>query len=268
MTTEKTTSADGTSIAYEVVGEGAPLVVVSGATSHRAVWATKQSMAEALDGFAVVAWDRRGRGDSGDTAPYSPQREVEDLHAVVEAVGAEVVHGHSSGAVLTLDALAAGLPVRRASVYEPPLVVDDSRPPVPADLLDRLRAAAAAGDNEGCLRMFFTDAIGLPGDAVVAQLKQTPVWSSFESVGPTTAYDVELVGDLTSGKPLPTDRWATVSVPVLVLAGGASEPYMRSGAQALAEVLPDASYSVLEGQEHSAADDVLAAALLPFLSQR
>ena len=267
VSTQLATSADGTRIAFEVMGDGEPLVVVSGATSHRAVWTNRQALADELTGFALVTYDRRGRGESGDTAPYSPQREVEDLAAVVEAVGAQVVHGHSSGAVLTLEALQAGLPVRRASLYEPPLVVDDSRPPVAADLVDRVRAAAAAGDGEECLRLFFTEAIGVPGDAVVAQLKQTPFWASFEAVGPTTAYDLEIMDVLTRGAPLPRDRWSSVTLPVLVLAGGASEPYMRSGAHALVELLPHATYAELEGQEHNAADDVLAAALVPFLSQ-
>ena len=265
---ETATSADGTAIAWEVVGEGEPVVLVSGATSHRAVLTNLPSLAAELDGFSVVAWDRRGRGDSGDTAPYSPAREVEDLVAVVEASGAALVHGHSSGAVLTLDALAAGLPVRRASVYEPPLIVDDSRPPVPRDLLDRLRAAAATGDKEQCLRMFFDDAIGVPGDVVIGQLKQTPFWDDLLAAGHTTAYDTELMQGLMWGEPLPTDRWASVRVPVLVLAGGASGEFMRSGARALVEVLPDATYGELAGQEHGAADDVLAAAIGPFLSVR
>ena len=259
-----TTSADGTTIAYEVVGEGEPVVLVSGATAHRAVLTNLPTLAEALTGFSLVAYDRRGRGDSGDTAPYSPAREVEDLQAVVAATGAELVHGHSSGAVLTLDALAAGLPVRRASVYEPPLVVDDSRPPVPRDLLDRLRAAP---DKEEQLRIFFTDAIGVPGDVVIGQLKQTPFWDDLLAAGHTTTYDTELMQGLMHGGPLPTDRWSSISVPVLVLAGGASAPYMRSGAQALVELLPDADYAELAGQEHAAADDVLAAAIVPFLSQ-
>lgn len=264
---QTTTSADGTPIAWEVVGDGEPVVLVSGATSHRAVLTNLPTLADALEGLSLVAYDRRGRGDSGDTAPYSPQREVEDLFAVVEASGASLVHGHSSGAVLTLDTLAAGLPVRRASLYEPPLIVDDSRPPVPRDLLPRLQAAAAAGDKEDCLRQFFTDAIGMPGDAVIGQLKQTPFWEALLSAGHTTAYDTELMQGLMYGDPLPTDRWASAQAPVLVLAGGASGEFMRSGAKALVEVLPDASYGELAGQEHGAADDVLAAAIGPFLSQ-
>jgi pimeloyl-ACP methyl ester carboxylesterase len=260
-----TTSTDGTTIAYEVMGEGEPVVLVSGATSHRAVMTNLPTLAEALTGFSLVAWDRRGRGDSGDTAPYSPAREVEDLQAVVAATGAELVHGHSSGAVLTLDALAAGLPVRRASVYEPPLIVDGSRPPVPRDLLDRLRAAP---DGEEQLRIFFTDAIGVPGDVVIGQLKQTPFWDDLLAAAATTVYDTELMQGLMSGDPLPSDRWSSISVPVLVMAGGASAPYMRSGAQALVEVLSDAHYAELAGQDHGAADDVLAAAIVPFLSRR
>ena len=107
----------------------------------------------------------------------------------------------------------------------------------------------------------------MPAEVVIGQLKQTPFWEDLLAAGHTTAYDTELMQGLMYGDPLPSDRWSSVQVPVLVLAGGASGEFMRNGAKALVEMLADASYGELEGQAHGAADDVLAAAIGPFLSQ-
>ena len=116
------TSSDGTTIAYDRSGEGPPLVLIGGALSDRAA---AGSLAEALaPRLTAIAYDRRGRGDSGDTAPYAVEREIEDLEAIVaEAGGSAFVFGHSSGAALALEAAARGLPVTKLALYEPPFIV-------------------------------------------------------------------------------------------------------------------------------------------------
>ncbi|HEX3254574.1 MAG TPA: alpha/beta hydrolase, partial [Gaiellaceae bacterium] len=132
---EKTKSADGTPIAYERIGDGPPLVVVGGA------WNTRQSateLAERLaDSFTVYTYDRRGRGDSGDTEPYAVEREVEDLEAVIGAAGGSAaLFGHSSGGALALETTARSVTVSRLAMYEPPYIVDDSRPPLADDYIE------------------------------------------------------------------------------------------------------------------------------------
>jgi pimeloyl-ACP methyl ester carboxylesterase len=260
-------ASDGTTIAFDRRGDGPPLIVVDGATSHRAVNPLPAQLAELMGSeFTVYAYDRRGRGESGDTPPYAVEREVEDLGALItEAGGSAFVCGMSSGAVLALDAAASGLPIERLAVYEPPFVVDGGRPPVPADYLPRLDELLAAGRRADALELFFTTAIGIPAD-FVAQMRTDPSWAAMEAIAATTAYDARIMGTTMSGEPLPAERWAAVTAPTLVMHGGASDEWLTSAAQALAALLPEATLQALEGQQHNVAAEALAPALTQFLA--
>jgi pimeloyl-ACP methyl ester carboxylesterase len=258
-------SADGTAIAFDAWGEGQPLILVDGATSHRAVNPLNAEVGKLLsDQFRVYAYDRRGRGESGDTAPYAVQREIEDLAALIEHAGAPaLVCGFSSGAILALDATAAGLPVSRLAVFEPPFVVDDSRPPLPADYVERLDVHTAAGRPGDAVEVFMTAAIEMPAEAV-AGMRETPFWPALEAVAPTIAYDGRIVGTTMSGAPLPADRWAAIDVPVLVMYGRGTAPWLITGARAAAALLPTATLEAVDGEQHSVPADVLAPALRRF----
>jgi pimeloyl-ACP methyl ester carboxylesterase len=258
-------SADGTPIAFDAWGDGQPLILVGGATSHRAVNQLDAELGKLLsDQFRVYAYDRRGRGESGDTAPYAVQREIEDLAALIEDAGAPaLVCGFSSGAILSLDAAAAGLPISRLAVFEPPFSVDAGRPPLPADYVERLDAYTTAGRPGDAVELFMTAAIGMPAEAV-AGMRQSPFWPALEAVAPTIAYDGRIVGTTMSGAPLPADRWAAISVPVLVMYGRGTEPWLISGSRALADLLPTASLQPVDGEQHSVAAEVLAPVLRQF----
>ena len=259
------TSADGTTIGYDTWGDGQPLIMVDGATAYRAVSQTSGQVGALLRrDFRTFAYDRRGRGESGDTPPYAVQREIEDLAALIdEAGGPAFVCGFSSGAVLALDAAAAGLPITRLALFEPPFVVDDSRPPGPADYVERLDAAVAAGRPGDAVELFMTGAVGMPAGAV-AGLRQSPFWPALEGVAPTIAYDGRIMGSTMSGRPLPADRWAAVSVPTLVMYGRGTEPWLIAAARALAGLLPTASLRAVEGAQHNAEPEVLAPELRQF----
>src|SRR5262245_20045564 len=220
MTMGTVQSADGTTIAFEAWGDGQPLIMVDGATAHRAVSQLNAPVGELLaDAFRLYAYDRRGRGESGDTAPYAVEREIEDLAAVIdEAGGSAPVCGFSSGGVLCLDAAAAGLPITKLALFEPPFVVDESRPPLPGDYVERLDAANAAGRPGDAVEVFMTAAVGMPAE-FVGGMRQGPFWPALEAVAPTIAYDGRIMGTTMSGAPLPTDRWAGVKVPTLVMYG-------------------------------------------------
>jgi pimeloyl-ACP methyl ester carboxylesterase len=263
----KVRSSDGTAIAFDQVGDGPPIILVGGATDYRAINPTaKELVALLAPQFAVITYDRRGRGDSGDTPPYAVEREVEDLAALIaEAGGSAFLVGFSSGAVLALDAAASGLNIRRLAVYEPPFVVDDSRSPVPDDYVAQLDRLVSEGRRDGAAEYFLTKAAGVPAE-FVAPMRDDPGWSVMEGVAHTLAYDGRIMGDTMSGKPLPAGRWASVTTPTLVIDGGASDAFMRNGADALAELLPEAERRTLPGQTHAVSADALAPVVQQFFA--
>jgi pimeloyl-ACP methyl ester carboxylesterase len=256
----KATSKDGTLIAFDRSGRGPALIVIGGALSDRS---GNTPLVELLaPHFTVFSYDRRGRGDSGDTAPYAVEREVEDIEALVdEAGGAAFVYGKSSGAVLALEATSK-LPakIRKLALYEPPLIVDAGRPLPPRDYVKQLNELTAAGRRGDAVAFFMTAVVGMPAEAVAA-MRNAPTWPKLEALAHTLAYDAAVMGDGMAGKPVPPQRWASATVPTLVMVGGASPAWMRRSAQALAEVLPNAQHRTLEGQTHDVAPEVLAPAL-------
>jgi pimeloyl-ACP methyl ester carboxylesterase len=255
------TSKDGTTIAFDQTGEGPVLIFVDGATAVRA---HDVSLASALaPHFTVIAYDRRGRGESGDSAPYAVEREIEDLDALIAGVGVSAfVFGHSSGAVLALRAAASGLATPKLAVYEPPFITNDSRPPLPHDYVAHLDELVAAGRRGDAVAYFMTAAVEIPQE-FVAQMPSDP---ATEKVAHTIAYDGRVMGDAMSGKPLSPEPWRSVTAPTLVMDGGASPGFMRAGAQELVALLPNATYRTLEGQDHGPADEILAPALVEFFT--
>jgi pimeloyl-ACP methyl ester carboxylesterase len=257
------TSKDGTRIAFDRSGAGPALILVNGAMSARADVA---SLAASLSPhFTVFAYDRRGRGDSGDTPPYAVEREVEDLAAVLTAAGgAAFVFGHSSGAVLALEAARELAPaITKLALYEPPFIVDAGLPRPPEDFVTHLTELVAAGRRSDTVLYWMTSVIGVPGD-VVAQMQQAPMWPAFEAVAPTLVYDGTLTADYIKGQPLPPERWAAVTIPALVMAGGDSPPMMHSGALALTALLPKGAHRRLPGQSHGVEADVVVPVLVEF----
>ena len=255
-------SRDGTTIAYDRRGSGPPVVLVGGALSDRR---GARALSDALaPRFTVIAYDRRGRGDSSDTPPYVVEREIDDLAALIETVGPSAfVYGHSSGAVLSLRAADAGLPIPRLAIYEPPFIIDDSRPALPPDYDRHVDELIAAGKNDEAVEYFLRTGPLVP-EAVIARSRGSPAWEGLMAMAPTIAYDNRVMDGTMAGDPTLLDRWASVAIPTLVLAGGASPAFMHRGAAALTGVLPDATMQVLEGQTHGAAPDVLAPVLLDF----
>jgi pimeloyl-ACP methyl ester carboxylesterase len=262
----KVRSSDGTEIAFDQVGDGPPLILVGGATDYRAINPTAQELVALLaPQFGVITYDRRGRGESGDTPPYAVEREVEDIAALIaEAGGSAFLVGFSSGAVLALDAAASGLDIPRLAVYEP-FVVDGSRPPLPDDYVEQLDRLVSEGRRDDAAEYFLTKAAGVPAE-FVAPMRDDPSWSVIEGVAHTIAYDGRIMGDTMSGKPLPARRWASVTMPTLVIDGGASDAFMHSAADALAELLPNAERRTLPGQTHAVSADALAPVVQEFLA--
>jgi pimeloyl-ACP methyl ester carboxylesterase len=245
---KKVQSKDGTAIAFDRIGRGPPVILVDGALCHRALGPSK-ALAELLaKDFSVFTYDRRGRGDSGDTAPYAVNREVEDLEAIVnEAGGRAYVWGTSSGAALALEATNRLRSIKKLALYEAPFIVDDSRPTTEVDCA-RIRQAVATDSRSDAVRIFLK-MVGAPR-FFIALMRLMPVWSKLKAIAHTLPYDCEIVEDNQRGKPLPAGSWSSVSVPTLVIDGGKSPEWIRNANRAIANVLPNARYRTLEGQTH------------------
>jgi pimeloyl-ACP methyl ester carboxylesterase len=260
---ETTTSADGTSIAYDLWGKGPAVVIVGGAFNDRGTWA---DLAQALagEGLRAVSYDRRGRGDSGDTRPYAVEREFEDLRAVIDAVqpGEPVfAHGVSSGGALLLRAIGAGVPVARASVLEPPYRIEGAPPP-PERYLATLQGFVDRDDRAGLVEYFQTRVIGLPVQ-MIEPMKGTPMWQSLLEIAPTLVYDGHAMGG--DDQSLPTGLLAGIAIPVLgVTSEGTAVPWMSKTAATVAAAVPAGRHARLPGGFHEVPPPVLAPALAAF----
>lgn len=256
------TSADGTVIDYATFGEGPTVVLVGGAGQYRAIDQRTTEIARQLGaaGFTAIDYDRRGRGRSTDTHPWSLEREVEDVAALVAAAGAPAaLYTSSSGAGVALAAATAGVPVSALALYEPPYFAgSDASAEIATltELLDR-------GDLDAAARFNLTGVIGLPA-AAVEQMAQQPWWPGMVAVAPTLVYD-HTASQAIESDPDWRTRWAGVDVPTVVLSGDRSFPGLAGAADAVAAALPNAERRVLAGQDHGPAPEVVVPELVAFL---
>jgi pimeloyl-ACP methyl ester carboxylesterase len=246
------TSKDGTIIAYEQTGTGPVVILVAAALADRG--GTTRLAKHLAEHFTVINYDRRGRGKSTDTQPYAVQREVQDIEALIDANGGPAfVFGSSSGSALALEAASKlGSRVKKLFMYEPPFIVDNSRPPIPNDFSKQVSELVSAGRRDDAVKLFFAKGIGIPNFAVTLMRLLMPGWSKMAGRAHTIPYDLAVLVGTQEGKPLPAKRWADITAPTLVVVGSKSEAFFHSGAKALTEILPNAQYRSLEGQSHSA----------------
>jgi len=253
-------SLDGTRIAYEQVGSGPPVILIAGAFCDRHARASGTPLAALLRGVTAYSYDRRGRGDSTDTAPWSIEREVEDLAALITRAGGRAsLYGMSSGAVLALEAAARGLAIERIALYEPPVAISAAEHARPVTFADELAQLCAAGKKGDAAALFLTKAVGVP-EAQVANMRRAPMWSSLERIASTLEYDARITADPRHAIALAP----SVQVRTLVLGGSESPRWLRDGLAALATALPNREFRLLAGQTHDVAPEVLAPALSDF----
>jgi pimeloyl-ACP methyl ester carboxylesterase len=261
--TGRVTSADGTSIGFDRSGAGPVIILVHGALTGRAHPVLSDLAAALAPWFTVVNYDRRGRGDSGDTPPYAVEREVEDLAALVElAGGSAMVFGGSSGAGLALQAAARNPAITKLAVWEPPYHVDDSAPRLSHDFAARLDALVRNGRRADAVELFMVEAAETPVEAVAA-MRLAPSWSQAEAAAHTLAYEAAVMGP---GNALPAGLLAAITQPVLVLNGGNSPAWMADAGKAVARAIPGAAHRVLDGQAHNVSPQALAPELLEFFT--
>jgi pimeloyl-ACP methyl ester carboxylesterase len=248
---EHVTSADGVTIAYERSGTGPALVIVNGALSTKEAGAP---LAPLLDrDVTLYRYDRRGRGDSSDNDASTPEREIEDLRAIVELTGeAPAFYGHSSGAALSLEAAAAGVPTRGLVVHEPPYIPG---PATTRETAGQLAALAADGRRDEAVEAFM-QGTGMPAE-MIEQIKASPGWAPLLALAPTLAYDIRLLNEGV----LPTQRLGEIACPVLGTAGGLSPAWAAESVRAVASAVKDGEWRELKGQTHTVAPEVLASVL-------
>jgi pimeloyl-ACP methyl ester carboxylesterase len=256
-------TSDGTTIAFDRLGDGPPVIVVGGQLCDRAL--TRPTAEELAKHFTTFNYDRRGRGESEDTAPYAVEREIKDLGALIaEAGGTASMYGHSSGAGLALNAAAAGLPIARLVLHELPYNPDgEEEQRISREYAENLKVILSEGRRGDAVALCFTT-VGMPQE-MVDGMRQTPRWAELEAMAPTLAYDSEIMGDSTGGT-VPTELVGRVTIETLVLCGGASPAWMIDVGRQVADALPNGRLSILEGQEHVVPPEVLVPVLAEFFA--
>jgi pimeloyl-ACP methyl ester carboxylesterase len=252
-------SKDGTRIAFEKVGNGPALVIVGGALSDRN--GGKPLAGKLMDHHTVYTYDRRGRGESGDTKPYAVEREIEDLNALIEQAGSRAyLYGVSSGAALALQSAAklGAARVPKLAIYEPPYGQSERDFNEQKTRIGELVQTGKPGDAAA----FFFAAIGMPPPAL-EDMKRSPAWDGIKKVDFTLAYDYAVLGN--GAVP---ESVRQITVPTLVMDGEKSMPFLRPTADRIAELIPNAQRKTIAGQTHQAAPEAVAPLLQEFFDER
>jgi len=262
MSTQKVISKDGTEIAYEKRGTGPAVIIVDGALCSRAFGPAPKLVPLLEKNFTVISYDRRGRNESADTSPYSTEREIEDLDALIKIAGGPVcMVGFSSGAALILNAAAKGLNIKKMVLYEAPYVVNMGGHNPPADSEEQLKKLISADRRSDAVKFFMKDMIGVPA-IMTAIMSIMPMWPKLKAVAHTLPYDAAIMNGFTT----PVKLANSVNAPTLVMGGTKSPVSLRNAVQKLSESIPGAQSKLLQGQNHNVSMKVLAPELINYFT--
>jgi pimeloyl-ACP methyl ester carboxylesterase len=263
-TMDKVISKDGTHIAYEKSGSGPALILVDGALCSRKFGPMPKLAPLLAQRFTVFTYDRRGRGDSDDASPpYTKERELEDLAALIQAAGGSAfVVGLSSGGGLALEAAASGLNIPKLVAYEPPYVAVHDAHHAKANHEAQLLRLLAEGRRGDAVKYFMRDMVGAPGFAVFIMRLIPGIWKKLTAVAHTLPSDANIMGDFS----VPAKRLASVRVPSLILYGGKTDAKLKKAAETVADAVPGARRGTLAGQTHNVDPKVLTPAVVEFLT--
>ncbi len=265
MRVNKVLSRDGTPIAFDRLGAGPAIILVDGALCSRAFGPMPKLAPLLARHFTVFMYDRRGRGDSGDTMPYAREREVEDIAALIkEAGGSACMLGLSSGAALALEAAASGLNIAKLAVYEPPFMINDGGRHVAAGHEAQLKRLITAGRRGDAVKYFMREMVGVPAIFIALMRLMPRMWSKLKAVAHTLPYDAAVMGDFS----LPTRRLASITIPTLALDGEKTDVRLRDAVQAVAAAVPNAQHRTLKGQTHNVKPEILTPVVMEFFADR
>jgi pimeloyl-ACP methyl ester carboxylesterase len=264
-TVEKLISKDGTPIAVDRFGSGPALILVDGAMCSRGFGPMPPLAKELASQFTIYHYDRRGRGDSGNSGAYEVQREIDDLAAVVEfAGGTAMVFGISSGAALAAEAARQLTGIRRLALYEAPYVIDNTHAPLPPTFIADTKALVASNRRTDAVKKFMRY-VGTPSIMVLV-MPLFPFWKKLTAIAHTLSNDLEIIAPHHNSRPFPEGKWSSVTIPILVMAGGKSPAYMQNSMKAWAKAFPNAEHQTLDGQTHMVKQSVLVPALIDFFA--
>jgi pimeloyl-ACP methyl ester carboxylesterase len=260
---KKVRSTDGTTIAYDQIGNGPVVILVDGALGYRAFGFMAPLATLLAPHFTVISYDRRGRGESTDTQPFALEREIEDIEALINEAGGEAcLYGISSGAALVLEAtLKLSDKVKKQALYEPPYNDDEAARQAMRNYKKQLTEVLAEGRKGDALGLFMM-LVGMPPEHLEGA-RQQPMWPMWEAVAHTLPYDAAALGE---DGAVPTEKAARITVPTIVMDGSASFPFMNTTAVALAKAFPSGEHRILEGQTHEVEAKVLAPVLVEFFN--
>jgi pimeloyl-ACP methyl ester carboxylesterase len=264
---QKTKSRDGTQIAFDRIGQGPPVILVGGAFSWRR-WKGFVELADLLSArCTVLNYDRRGRGDSGDTKPYALEREFEDLQAMISSAGGSAsVWGLSSGGILVLEAARAGVAIEKIAAYEPPFIVDSSDRLPPDDFVPHVGALVDRGRRSEAVKYFMARVMGIPSLIPSLMSLWPPMWSKLKATAHALPYEAAIIDRYVRGRPVDDAYWAPVETPTLIVSGEKSPDKLRKGAVAIASALPIAEHRTLSGVSHNVKMSALAPVLIDFFT--
>jgi pimeloyl-ACP methyl ester carboxylesterase len=243
---EALVSRDGTRIAFERSGDGAPLVLVHGGISDHSYW--EPVRAALAERFSLYAIERRGRGQSGDTDPYAIEREFEDVAALLASID-EPSHllGHSYGAICALEGALLAENVATLVLYEPPLDRDGFG--FPPGLVEQLETRLADGDRDGVVATMMTDVVGLTADEL-GQLRNSASWEALVATANTLPRELRSVARYR----FDPERFRRLNLPAVLLAGEESPDSLLVGISLLNETLPRSRVVTMAGVGHEAVE--------------
>jgi len=241
-------SKDGTTIAYKRTGSGPPLVLVhGGAASNHTRWEIGGVRAALAENYTVYAVDRRGRGRSGDNQDYHPEREYEDIVAVVDSIDEPVILlGHSLGANISLEVALRTDNIRRLILYEPGFAIGKHELTSDVVVAD-VQALINNNEKEEALMLFMREVASLSQEEIDA-FRKDPSWQSRVEAAHTLAREERAVSEYR----FDADRFANLNTSTLLLTGSETPSIFRETTKAVHSALPNSRIATLEGQAHIA----------------
>ncbi len=258
-------SKDGTEIAYDKQGQGPTVILIDGALGFRSFGPMPELAKLLSPHFTVITYDRRGRGDSGDNKPYSLEREIEDIEALIDSIsGLAYLYGVSSGGCLAIEAaIKLSAKVKKLAVYEAPYKSGETASEEWREYNKHLTQFLAAGSRGDAVALFMTF-VGTPADQIEG-MRKSPMWSMFEAVAPTLMYDAAAMG---ADRSVPTERVSRITASTLVMHGGAGLPFIKQTTLTLSRAIPNAKFRTIENQTHAITSEAIAPVLTEFFKAK